>query len=347
MVDLNIIYSIIALQRPFLKLIKHGSFFRTKDINKTCDIDLNQKSKIENLRPFLLDLIKNLIDKQKTYDKLQVIDIELDTVIDNRIQSILNELNNLNFNLHYLLSLNTVIYPKQLKLNVDKTLPDIIQKKITKLINNYNNNYTSTDNLINLKNIIRLHSYLKKNQKIIVKFNDFNNIINNTLSLNSLKINIDNYLINKFTINIIYDNIPVSNIIYYKAPGFSKLEYTFKFSNIYNHPYTKISYYNILKLIRSFIKVYLRNKDFPKYLFISAKTLKEKMDLLSEDKFGKYSYRMRKYELLYKNTNNNYKKKYKKYFKKINKYALKYISNNIVINNKLYNYLLDNIKIKF
>jgi hypothetical protein len=75
------------------------------------------------------------------------------------------------------------------------------------------------------------------------------------------------------------------------------------------------------------------------------------MDLLNEDKFGKYSYRMCKYEILYKNKSSDYKKKFKKYFKKyfkkINKYALAYLYNNIYNNKILYNFLLDNIIIKF
>jgi hypothetical protein len=346
MVDLNIIYSIVALQRPFLKILKHGSYFRTKDIHKTCDIDLNQKSKVENLKPHLVDLINNLIDKQKIYDKLIIQNIELDSVIDNRIQSILNELNSLNFNLNHLLELNKIIYPSKLILNVDQTLPDKVKNKIIKLINKYNDNYTLLDNLVNLKNLIKLHSYLKKHQKVIIHFKDFNKIIDNKLILNEKKINLDDYLINRFTVNIIYDNVLVSNIIYYKLSGFTKLEYVFKFSHVYKNPFNDIYYYSILKLIRSFIKVSLVNKEFPKHLFFLAKNIKEKMDLLSE-KLGKYSYRLCKYELLYKNNPDNYKKKYKKYFKKINKYALIYMSQNIFNNNILYNYLLDNISVKF
>jgi len=345
MIDLNIIYSIITLQRPFLKLKTPGSFFRTKDIKKICDIDLSQVSKIENLKPYLLDIIDNLINKKKIYNNLYIQNIELDSIIDNRIQSILNELNNLYFNLHYILELNNINYPSVLKLNIDDSLPDLIKNKILKLINNYNNNYTSINNLINLKNLIKLHSYLKKKQKIIVNFDDFYKIINNSLILNDNKININDYIINKFTINILYDNIPISNIIYYKKSEFSKLEFIFKFSYVYNKIFNNIYYYNIIKVIRSFIKVSLINNEFPKYLYPIAKNIKEKMDSLS-DVLGKYSYKICKYDLLYKN-NKKYYKKYKKYYKKINKYSIKYLSQNIYNNYNFYKYILDNMIIKF
>jgi hypothetical protein len=155
------ILSIVVIEKDYLTLKTHGSFFRTKDLKKSCDIDINQFSTVEKLNSFLLELAEHLIKKKKEYPNLIIQNIELDTITDERIDEIIKDMNKFNFKLKHILESNKQIFPI-LNTNISKTLPKDVIEKIEILINNYNSN----NSMLKLFELFKLHSYLKNIQKI-------------------------------------------------------------------------------------------------------------------------------------------------------------------------------------
>lgn len=347
------LYSIIILKKDYLIEKKHGSFFRTKDLKKSCDIDFNQISKKENLNSFLIELANNLIKKQNEYSDLIVINIELDTIIDERIEKILKYMNTFNFKLEHILNFNEKDYPKFKKEILDEinqrsdlveSLPKEIVNNIEKLINNYNINHKNNNKLYEL---FKLHSYLKDIQKLRVSPEE---IINDNLILNGKKINLKDKIISKITVNIIFENKPVSNVIYYKS--YHQTDFYFKFSKLYssidNNIIENIYYYHLLKELKYYIIVGYFKKIFPKYIAYLLPKFKEQI-LEFKETLNTYSYKLCKYETLIitdPENKENHKKKYLKYYNRINNSSKEFIDS-IKSNQKLYKYLLENIEIRF
>jgi hypothetical protein len=349
------LYSIIILKKDYLIEKRHGSFFRTRDLKKSCDIDFNQISKKENLNSFLIELANNLIKKQKEYPNLIIINIELDTITDERIEKILKYMNTFNFKLEHILNFNEKDYPEfkkeildenenNQKLNLLDSLPKEIVSNIEKLINNYNINHKNNNKLYEL---FKLHSYLKEIQKLRVSPQE---IINDNLILNGKKISLKDKIISKITVNIIFENKPVSNVIYYKSHH--QTDFYFKFSKLYssidNNNIEQIYYYHLLKELKYYIIVGYFKKIFPKHIAYLLPKFKEQI-LEFKETLNTYSYKLCKYDTLIITDPENkekYKKKYLKYYNRINNNSKEFIDS-IKSNPKLYKYLLENIEIRF
>jgi hypothetical protein len=332
------VYSIVVLKRDYLRIKTHGSFFSSRDLKKSCDIDINQISSKENLNSFLIELADNLIKKKKEFSNLIIENIELDTIADKRIQNIIDDMNKFNFKLKHILETKKQDFPK-LETNIDETLPKDIYTQIKKLIDNYNYNYNKSNNLFEL---FKLHSYLKSVQKLRIQPED---IINDNLILNGKKIKLDDYVISQFTINIIFENKPVSNIVYYKT---YESKFYFKFSKLYSSIPNTIYYYKLLKELKYYVIVGYFKKIFPKNIAYLIPNLRDRI-LEFKESLSVYSYKMCKYETLIEIDEKNkdiYKKKYLKYYNKINRKSQEFIDT-LILNPKLYEYLLENIEIRF
>lgn len=332
------LYSIIILKKDFLRLKTSGSFFRSGDLKKSCDIDLNQISLKERLNELLIELADNLIKKKKEFPNLIIENIELDTIVDERIQNILNDMNKFNFKLKHILESKKQDFQK-LETKIDETLPKDIYKKIKELIDNYNKNFNKPNKLFEL---FKLHSYLKEKQKLRVQPED---IINDNLILNGKKIKLDDYIISQFTVNIIFEGKPVSNGVYYKK---SETKFYFKFSKLYSSIPNTIYYYYILKELKYYVIVGYFKKIFPKNIAYLIPNLKDRI-LEFKETLSVYSYKLCKYETLIETDPINkdlYKKKYLKYYNKINRKSQEFIDT-LILDPKLYDYLIENIEIRF
>jgi hypothetical protein len=340
------VFSIVVIKKDYLTLKTHGSFFSSKDLKKSCDIDINQYSRVENLNSFLIELAEHLIKKKKEHPDLIILGIELDSIVDERIEDILKDINKFNFKLEHILEPEKKEYPK-LETTISKTLPKDVVERIEMLINNYNKNRKNSSNFIfKLIELFKLHSYLKSIQKLRVQPEE---IINNNLFLNGEKIKLDDELLSQITVNVIIDNKPVSNVIFYKT---SKKDFYFKFSKLYSSMDDKIIeeiyYYHLLKELKYYIIVGYFKKIFPKNVAYLIPSFKDNI-LEFKETLTTYSYKLCKYDTLIITDSKNkalYQKKYIKYYNKINRKSKEFIDS-IRFNEKLYNYFLENIEIRF
>jgi hypothetical protein len=245
-------------------------------------------------------------------------------------------MNKFNFKLGHILEFKKKEFPK-LETTISQSLPKDVIKNIQLLIDNYNNNNK-------LFELFKLHSYLKNIQKLRVSPQD---IIDDNLYLNGRKINLDDYVVSKITVNIIFENKPVSNVIYYKT---EQTIFYFKFSKLYSDIEDTIFYYNLIKELKYYVIVGYFKKIFPKKIGYLIPNLKDRI-LEIKETLSVYSYKLCKYETLIETDPKNkelYQKKYLKYYNKINRKSKEFLDSlSLILDSKLYAYLLENIEIRF